>query len=163
MADALALLKAKGTTIEKIAADYGLTVDGVAFALDQYQTVICEITHSRMSKLSYYARDILSVADDVKCQDCELQEVQEPCIIPRDEIQSNTGAPVWFESRNGRVYTGWALAYDIQRGLGITGERLGVTQPSGHVMWIKLDDYGRTWRCWTSRPDEKMRAETPWS
>lgn len=24
------------------------------------------------------------------------------------------------------------------------------------------DDYGKTWRCWTSRPDEKRRAETPW-
>lgn len=24
------------------------------------------------------------------------------------------------------------------------------------------DNYGKTWRCWTSRPDEKRRAETPW-
>ena len=23
--------------------------------------------------------------------------------------------------------------------------------------------YGKTWRCWTSRPDEKRRAETPWN
>lgn len=22
--------------------------------------------------------------------------------------------------------------------------------------------YGKTWRCWTSRPDEIKRAETPW-
>ena len=22
--------------------------------------------------------------------------------------------------------------------------------------------YGKTWRCWTSRPDNKRRAETPW-
>ena len=22
--------------------------------------------------------------------------------------------------------------------------------------------YGKTWRCWTSRPDEKRRDETPW-
>lgn len=25
-----------------------------------------------------------------------------------------------------------------------------------------LEYYGKTWRCWTSRPDEKRRAETPW-
>ena len=24
------------------------------------------------------------------------------------------------------------------------------------------EDYGKSWRCWTSRPDEKRRAETPW-
>lgn len=25
------------------------------------------------------------------------------------------------------------------------------------------DRYNKTWRCWTSRPDEKRRAETPWN
>ena len=30
--------------------------------------------------------------------------------------------------------------------------RLTLTEPT----------YGKTWRCWTSRPDEKVRAETPW-
>ena len=25
------------------------------------------------------------------------------------------------------------------------------------------DDYGVRWRCWTSRPDEKRRAEIPWN
>ena len=24
------------------------------------------------------------------------------------------------------------------------------------------DRYNKTWRCWTSRPDAKRRAETPW-
>lgn len=24
------------------------------------------------------------------------------------------------------------------------------------------DRYNKTWRCWTSRPDEKRRADTPW-
>lgn len=29
--------------------------------------------------------------------------------------------------------------------------------------WEQLSSqYGKTWRCWTSRPDEKRRAETPW-
>ena len=25
-----------------------------------------------------------------------------------------------------------------------------------------ISEYGTRWRCWTSRPDEKRRAETPW-
>ena len=61
-------------TLEQVAADYGLTPDGVSFALEQYQKVIVEITHSRMSKLSYYADDILSVANDVRCDGCEYTE-----------------------------------------------------------------------------------------
>jgi hypothetical protein len=26
-----------------------------------------------------------------------------------------------------------------------------------------LKSYGKTWRCWTSRPTGEQRAETPWS
>ena len=29
--------------------------------------------------------------------------------------------------------------------------------------WYLIEDYGEIWRCWTSRPDEKRRAETPWN
>jgi hypothetical protein len=39
-----------------------------------------------------------------------------------------------------------------------------VTWPS--ITWARQtmgdSGYGKTWRCWTSRPDEKRRAETPW-
>lgn len=92
----------------------------------------------------------------------DLLKAQEPRVIPRDAIQASTGSPIWFESRNGRVYTGWALAYDIQRGHGITGERLGVTQPGGRVMWVKPDDYGRTWRMWDKCPTSEQREAAPW-
>ena len=28
--------------------------------------------------------------------------------------------------------------------------------------YMAKDAYNDSWRCWTSRPDEKVRAETPW-
>lgn len=31
------------------------------------------------------------------------------------------------------------------------------------VVTAMANDYGIRWRCWTSRPDEKRRAETSWS
>lgn len=96
------------------------------------------------------------------CDALALLKEQEPRVTPRNAIAAGIGAPVWFESHNGRVYTGWALAYDIQKGMGITGECLGVTQPNGHVMWAKLDDYGRTWRMWDKCPNEEQREETAW-
>jgi hypothetical protein len=39
-----------------------------------------------------------------------------------------------------------------------------VTWPSITAAKISqgMDNYGKTWRCWTSRPDEKRRRKTPW-
>lgn len=28
--------------------------------------------------------------------------------------------------------------------------------------WMRWDDYGITWRCWTSRPTDAQREATPW-
>lgn len=40
-------------TLKKIAQDYGLTPDGVRYALSQYQKVIEELTGGMLSKLNY--------------------------------------------------------------------------------------------------------------
>ena len=28
--------------------------------------------------------------------------------------------------------------------------------------WMRWDDYGITWRCWTSRPTDEQRRNEPW-
>lgn len=28
--------------------------------------------------------------------------------------------------------------------------------------WMRWDDYGKTWRCWTRKPTEDQMEETPW-
>ena len=60
--------------LARLAEKYGLTPDGVEFALSQYQRIICEITHGRLSQLSYYAQDVLALAHDLQCDGCELLE-----------------------------------------------------------------------------------------
>lgn len=62
-------------TLRQIAERYGLTPDGVDFALSQYQIVISEITHGMMSKLSYYAKDIIQVAQERWCDTCDLKAI----------------------------------------------------------------------------------------
>lgn len=59
--------------LDEICENYSLTPYGVEFALEQYQTVICEITHGMMSKFSYYAKDILQVAQERWCETCDLK------------------------------------------------------------------------------------------
>lgn len=95
----------------------------------------------------------------------ELLKAQEPHVLTFDEIRQMKNMPVWEESKNGKVYVGWVLVYDIQNGMGIKGindERLGMTRPDGHVSWWHVCDYGRTWRCWSARPTEEQRREEPW-
>lgn len=60
-------------TLEELAENYGLTPEGVEFALQQYKTVICEITHGMLSKLSYDAKDVLRVAQERWCETCDLK------------------------------------------------------------------------------------------
>lgn len=64
-------------TLKKIADKYGLTKEGVDFALSQYQDVIYAITNGRMSKLCYYSADILSEAEDCRCKGCDYLEREE--------------------------------------------------------------------------------------
>jgi hypothetical protein len=45
----------------------------------------------------------------------------------------------------------------------ISGEEcVGFRGPDGDTS-LATSRYGVEWRCWTSRPDEKRRAETPWN
>ena len=94
-----------------------------------------------------------------------LLKAHEPRVMTLGEISKALKMPLWKETKsaNKYLYTGWALAYDIQKGEGITGTRLGMSEPSGRVVWYMLDDYGKTWRCWTSRPTDEQREKEPWN
>lgn len=80
-------------TLNKICANYGLTPEGVEFALSQYQKIICEITHGMLSKLTYEADRILEVAQERWCNTCELKEAQEPV---KAEIGKNGCGSCWY-------------------------------------------------------------------
>lgn len=94
----------------------------------------------------------------------ELLEKQEPRVLTWDEVCASMKAPMWKEtkSQHQHLYQGWVLTYDCQKGQGITGVRLGMAEPSGRVVWYKADDYGKTWRCWTSQPTDAQREAAPW-
>ena len=64
----------------------------------------------------------------------------------------NTPPYLWMEINPSYRWTrgfwvAWREIYDMIDGLHPTYD---------------ADNYGEIWRCWTSRPDEKRRAETPW-
>lgn len=93
-----------------------------------------------------------------------LLKAQEPRVLTLGEARGSLKQPIWKETRSSHkdLYTGWVLVYDIQTGQGITGTRLGMAEPSGRVVWYRLEDYGAKWRCWTSRPTDEQREEVKW-
>lgn len=60
-------------TLEGICEKYGLTEEGVDYALSQYGIVINEITHGLLSKLTYDAKTIVQVAQERWCDTCDLK------------------------------------------------------------------------------------------
>lgn len=94
----------------------------------------------------------------------ELLRAQEPQVLTVEAVRRLTRIPIWLDvkSTHKDLYRGWVLAYMVQKGMGITGERLGMTEPSGRMHWYKLDDYGRTWRVWNSVPTDEQREAVKW-
>ena len=92
----------------------------------------------------------------------ELLKAQEPRVLMLAEVKLK--APVWCETRlkNKYLYQGWGLTYDVQTGQGITGRRIGMAEPSGHVRWLPFEKYGETWRFWSSEPTDEQREAVKW-
>ena len=108
--------------------------------------------------------DIYAALCDMVDDAIAMLKAQEPRVMTLEEIGNALKMPLWKETKSAHkdLYTGWVLAYDIQKGEGITGTRLGMSEPSGRVVWYRFDDYGKTWRCWTSRPTDEQREAIPW-
>lgn len=66
--------------LAKLYSDFELTPYGVRYALEQYQKVIDELTHGKLSKLTYPAEVILAEAQ--ACFEQDYKEWNEP---PKEE------------------------------------------------------------------------------
>lgn len=83
----------------------------------------------------------------------ELLEAQEPCVMKVGDVRSWVNSdrtarePVIIEMRNG--VCAWIVDDEVR-------ELKGAEDLTSEL-------YGKTWRCWTSRPTEEQREATPWS
>ena len=86
-----------------------------------------------------------------------LLKAQEPRVMTLEEVNALDWDYCYLEQERlpGNEYRGMLGKYIMTC----------VTWPSITAAKISqgVDSYGKTWRCWTSRPDEKVRAETPWA
>ena len=98
--------------------------------------------------------------DDICYEVIEFLEAQEPRVMTLEEVEkSYSKAPIWFEEQ--RLQTVYPAIYHKSKGP--EGAKFAdITDFYYQRQDWAYGTYGKTWRCWTSRPDEKMREETRW-
>lgn len=86
-----------------------------------------------------------------------LLKEQEPRVMTLEEVNALDWDYCYLEQERlpGKEYRGMLGKYIITC----------VTWPSVTAAKISQgkDNYGRTWRCWTSRPTDEVRRATPWN
>ena len=85
-------------------------------------------------------------------------KAQEPRVVAISELTSGEPMLVWLvDIDNEETVAGMIFDYVPGR-FGFKLTDIG----SMDRIYPRIEDYLTRWRCWTSRPDEKRRAETPW-
>lgn len=84
---------------------------------------------------------------------------QEPRVMMLEELINMAGDHeiIWVEDNGSDdCIDGWAEPDENH-------ESVILWQPGNEVEWEPNNaEYGKTWRCWTSRPTEEQRRNTPW-
>ena len=87
-----------------------------------------------------------------------LLKALEPRVMTYDELATFDGAFL-IESSAISSQLGWVFFFDTDT----KSDAIWVEGFDGERSVVYREDYGKYTRCWTSRPDEKRRAETPWN
>lgn len=90
-----------------------------------------------------------------------LLKEQEPRVMTLEEVKS-CGNPVWLEWNYHFIKPALLHSEEV-----MTDDNRNAVAfvLFGEEEWYTCadDDYGKEWRCWTSRPTEAEREATPWN
>lgn len=148
-------------TLKQVAEKYGLTQDGVDYALNQYGIVISEITHGLLSKLTYDAYDVIQCAQERWCETCELAKAQEPRVLSFAEAMLDTDRDViWVEFKDDPIVEAAIPGFAVNEYA--DAYCVGFDSEDGT---IRLSAYqcGKIWRPWSLRPTDEQREAIPWN
>ena len=75
------------------------------------------------------------------------------------------GGAYWIEFVEGYCYPGMVVEIKGNKENNFKIVFVVILRSASDVPIRRLyaDNYGKTWRCWTARPSEEQRRETPWS
>ena len=141
-------------SLKSICRDYGLSSEGVRYALEQYQKVIFEITDGLLSKLTYDADTIINKA--YECYERAFENYNEPRVMTLEEVKAFDWEYCYLEEERlpGKEYRAVCGDYALTC----------ITWPCVTSMRIQHGDesYGRKWRCWTAKPTDEQRGAVKW-
>lgn len=84
-------------------------------------------------------------------------KAQEPRVMTLEEVvKTERNTPIYIDQRYGMH--GW----DIYDGVDIQAKDIVTGAPWASNEFWGWDEYGESWRCWTSQPTEEQREATPW-
>jgi hypothetical protein len=90
----------------------------------------------------------------------ELLKAQEPRVMTLDEVRELQGdTVVWLEDKD-KTDVVPAIVNHVWNSLPniVSFTLKNMREVKTDILWYRFK-----WRIWTSRPDEKRRAETPWN
>jgi hypothetical protein len=89
-----------------------------------------------------------------------LLKEQEPRVMTYDEVKAldGTESTVYVERRTKTFYNEMAFV-NVEK---VYGEDI-IFHGQKSIFGHKKKDYGKTWRCWTSRPTDAQRMGAKWN
>ena len=112
--------------------------------------------HARCSQCSYGSNCV----NRLKMDALALLKAQEARVMTLDEVKGSIGEAIYFESRG--TYMG-KIVFPILPALFTPHGLMRYVHPqSSHFSELGLHDYGKVWRCWTSRPTDEQREAVKW-
>ena len=102
----------------------------------------------------------MAKAIDTAVRAMRLLRFQEPRVMTLEEVEkSYSKTPIWFEEQ--RLQTVYPAIYHKSKGP--EGAKFAdITDFYYQRQDWAYGTYGKTWRCWTSRPTDAQREATPW-
>lgn len=124
---------------------------------------LIEAVKKRLDEINHVALS-LSYCDCALVQEksveiIDILNAQEPRILAFDELKSisGTASTVYVERRTKTHYNETAFV-SVEK---VYGENV-IFHGQKSIFGHSKKDYGKEWRCWTSRPTDEQREATPW-
>lgn len=131
-------------------------LEKVIKGLKMHKTGICNVlTASGKEYCPYWENNdncMLELLNDA----LSLLKAQEPRVMTMEELSElPIDTPVFCEENNDEC--GWNVFYGIdeEKDVCFCGFKASAD-------YYSLEEYGESWRCWTSRPADSERKNTPW-
>ena len=136
-------------------------IENVDYYADD-MVAVAEAKHNRNEKdADYWRGEVRSMVERISWLRCKIEralKAQEPRVIQFDEIDDYE--VLWLEVRD--VETEDGLAPWIKTASGRWFSPLFCSETCPDMILSTPREYGKTCRCWTSRPTDEQREATPW-